>query len=189
MEIKNRQLEWCSAIFETKSWKLHFIRKPPFCLRLRQNKFWRDLRSQRWRSEDVYFEFEKVLLAAKSINLYTNSIFFVYTLLLRSPQYINGSSSSTSSLFICTNSRNELYPGLGLVNCTTNYEPRTSLWLASKLSSSVVKYKLIMGNIETHPGPMTSSQQSSQPLILYLEQLKTRRILLKNWLLKLMMMT
>ena len=91
-------------------------------------------------------------------------VLFVYTLLLRSPQHINDSSSSTSSLFTCTNSRNELCPGLGLVNCTANYEPRTSLWLTSKLSSSVVKYKLIMGNIETHPGPMTSSQQSSQPL-------------------------
>ena len=99
-------------------------------------------------------------------------VLFVYTLLLRSPQHINDSSSSTSSLFICTNSRNELCPGLGLVNCTTNYEPRTYLWLASKLSSSVVKYKLIMGNIETHSGPMTSSQQSSQPLILYLEDKK-----------------
>ena len=29
-----------------------------------------------------------------------------------------------------------------------------------------------MGNIETYPGPMTSSQQSSQPLILYLEDKK-----------------
>ena len=29
-----------------------------------------------------------------------------------------------------------------------------------------------MGNIEIHPGPITSSQQSSQPLILYLEDKK-----------------
>ena len=29
-----------------------------------------------------------------------------------------------------------------------------------------------MGNVETHPGPMTLSQQSSQPLILYLEDKK-----------------